>query len=158
MNITKIIFLDIDGVLNNQLWYVATKGERADPVTGKRIMDDIDPGSVEFLNMLIEKTGAKVVVSSTWRLGKTVEELQEILNRNGFKGEVIGKTENLRGTGIVRGNEIFHWIETNENIIGCDSYKYNNYVILDDDSDMLLWQKDNFINTDPYCGLTPNDV
>ena len=32
---------------------------------------------------------------------------------------------------------------------------YNNYAIIDDDSDMLLWQKDNFFQTDSYSGLTP---
>lgn len=160
MNIVKLIFLDFDGVLNNQLWYVATKGQRADPITGQRILDDIDPKSVEHLNILVKNTGAKVVVSSTWRLGRTVEQLQEILVRNGFEGEVIGKTDDLRprdgGGYILRGNEILKWLEThNEKHFGCDAISY---VIFDDDSDMLFWQKDNFIQTDPYCGLTPSDV
>lgn len=33
-----------------------------------------------------------------------------------------------------------------------------NYVILDDDSDMLLEQKDHFIRTDPYLGINEDDV
>ncbi len=74
----KIIFLDFDGVLNSQLWYIRTKGNRE--------IDDLDTEAIGFLNTLIKNTGAKVVVSSTWRLNKTVDELQEILNRNGFKG------------------------------------------------------------------------
>lgn len=160
MNVTKLIFLDFDGVLNNQIWYVATRGKRADPETGKRILDDIDPLCVERLNTLVKNTGAKVVVSSTWRLNRSIKELQEVLDRNGFQGEVIGKTEDLRtydgGSYILRGNEILKWLEQH------DAKSFNsdhiNYVILDDDSDMLLWQKDNFVQTDAYCGLTPNDV
>jgi hypothetical protein len=100
-------------------------------------------------------------VSSTWRLGRTVEELQEILNRNGFTGQVIGKTKDLRkgedGDSILRGNEILAWIKENPTECGVAYWDYKRYVILDDDSDMLYWQKDNFIKTDAYCGLTPNN-
>ena len=151
---TKIIFLDFDGVLNSQLWYVRTKGSR------KR--DDLDTEAVGFLNDLIKSTGAKVVVTSTWRLIRTVEELQEILARNGFKGEVIGKTKDLRcgedGDCVLRGNEILQWMKTHPVELGCAYYDYKDYVILDDDSDMLYWQKDNFLLVDPYVGITPNTV
>ena len=159
MNVLKLIFLDFDGVLNNQLWYVATRGKRVDESTGKRIVDDIDPKSIEYLNVLVNETGAKVVVSSTWRLSRVVKELQEILDRNGFQGEVIGKTEDLRVAGsnyVLRGNEIYHWL--NKHTPESLGYDAINYIILDDDSDMLLWQKDHFFQTDPYCGLTPNLV
>lgn len=37
-------------------------------------------------------------------------------------------------------------------------YQHYNYVILDDDDDMLLEQKDHFINTDGMIGLTDLDV
>lgn len=151
---SKIIFLDFDGVLNSQLWYVRTKGSRE--------IDDLDKEAIGFLNNLIEDTGAKVVVSSTWRLGRTVEELQEILNRNGFKGEVIGKTISMNngedGDCILRGNEILQWIKSHPAEVGVGYWDYKNYVIFDDDSDMLYWQRNNFIQTDPYVGLTPNDV
>lgn len=151
---TKIIFLDIDGVLNSQLWYIRTKGSRE--------RDDLDNEAIGFLNDLIEKTGAKVVVTSTWRLGRTIDELQEILTRNGFTGEVIDKTKDLRigndGDSILRGNEILQWIKSHPEIIGCYYSDYKNYVIFDDDSDMLYWQRNNFIHIDPYVGLTPTDV
>jgi hypothetical protein len=154
--ITKIIFLDFDGVLNSQLYY--TSGRH-----GARTISfahDIDPESVKNLNYIIEKTGAKVVVSSTWRLGRTVEELQSILEQNGFVGEVIGTTKDLRhgegGGSILRGNEILCWIKEHQDLIGTSSGDYHHYVILDDDSDMLYWQRHNLFLTDGYCGLTPN--
>jgi hypothetical protein len=147
----KIIFLDFDGVLNNQLWYESTKGMFCE-------RDDLDPKNIEQLNMLIKETDAKVVVTSTWRLGRSIAELQSILDGNGFKGEVVGTTLDLRykehGACIVRGNEIYCWIQEHEDLIGQKSHEYKNYVILDDDSDMLYWQRDNFIHVDPYCGLT----
>lgn len=150
----RIIFLDFDGVLNNQLWYVRNNGQRG--------QDDLDPESIGFLNNLIAATDAKVVVTSTWRLGRTVEELQAILDRNGFKGEVIDKTKDMRegenSHSILRGNEILCWIKDHPVEIGRGYWNYNDYVIFDDDTDMLYWQKDNFIPIDPYVGLTPVGV
>jgi HAD domain in Swiss Army Knife RNA repair proteins len=151
----RIVFLDIDGVLNNQLWYESTKG-----ICRER--DDLDPKNIEQLNNLIKATGAKVVVTSVWRLGRSVAELQAILDGNGFEGEVIGTTLDLRykehGACILRGNEIYCWIQEHEDLIGEKSHEYKRYVILDDDSDMLYWQRNNFIHVDPYCGLTPNII
>lgn len=150
----KIIFLDFDGVLNSRLWFDKTKGNREH--------DSLDEVAVGFLNTLIKKTGAKVVVSSTWRLGHTVDELQEILNRSGFEGEVIDKTVDMRkgedGDCILRGNEILQWIKSHPEIVQVGYWDYKNYVIFDDDSDMLYWQRYNFIQTDPYVGLTPNNI
>lgn len=54
-----------------------------------------------------------------------------------------------------RGNEIHKWLGDNSDIIGEES---NNYIILDDDSDMLYWQRNNFVNVDQYVGLTPKQV
>jgi hypothetical protein len=149
----KIIFLDIDGVLNNQLWYLKTKGDRQ--------RDNIDPENIKFLNTIIKNTGAEVVVTSMWRLGQTPEELQTVLSRNGFEGKVIDKTLDLRDSGdhrqcVLRGNEILCWIQEHADVIGQGYYDFKNYVILDDDSDMLYWQRNNFILVDAYCGLTPN--
>ena len=145
----KIIFLDIDGVLNNVPFHKNFKG------TFTKSTDEIDTQSVLWLNDLIKETDAKVVVTSTWRLGKTVEELQKILEDKGFVGEVIGKTDSLNNGYVFRGNEILKWMKDNEQLVGYYAY-YESYVIFDDDSDMLYWQKDNFIKIDPWFGLSPN--
>jgi len=138
--------------MNNQLWFIKTKGNRPD--------DDIDPENMKYLNSLIKDTGAVVVITSTWRLNSTVAELQALFNRNGFEGEIIDKTLDLRyngcGSCILRGNEILYWIQKHEDLIGQSYHDYKNYVILDDDSDMLYWQRNNLILVDAYCGLTPN--
>lgn len=159
----KIIFLDIDGVLNHQLWFEEQK-EAKDKWCSydKTRQKMIDPSKVELLNELIEKTGSKVVISSSWRVHYSINYIREMLSHYGFKGEIIDTTPTLFFRGlkdyhysVPRGNEIKAWLETNKDILGEKISKVR-YVILDDDSDMLLWQRENFFWVDPYCGLTPN--
>ena len=152
----KVIFLDIDGVLNHELFM---RGISKYPRSKKepRPLNMLDRGSIEILNSLIDATGAKVVVTSVWRKNHTQEELQKLLEQKGFTGEIIGYTPQL-GEGNLRGNEILKWIKTNEALIGKSYDEYKEYVILDDDSDVLYWQKDNFLLIDRYCGITPSTV
>jgi hypothetical protein len=49
----------------------------------------------------------------------------------------------------VRGCEIQDWIHDG---------KVGNYVIIDDSTDMLWTQRNNFVKIDPHVGLTANDV
>lgn len=58
---------------------------------------------------------------------------------------------------VPRGCEIKTWMELNKDILGEKMTKAK-YVILDDDSDMLYWHRNNYLWVDPYCGLTPNLV
>ena len=161
----KIIFLDIDGVLNHQIWFKKLHESNKKPNTKEQHIDNmIDPNSVSLLNKIIADTNAKIVISSSWRKYNTVEELQKILNSKGFKGKIIGLTPVLYFTGeknyhysVPRGNEIKAWLEMNKGILG-DKMSKTKYVIFDDDSDMLLWQRENFFWVDPYCGLTPNII
>lgn len=60
-DIVKIIFLDIDGVMNSRQFYLSfEEGEMIPPV---------DPICVKNLRMLVERTGAGIVLSSSWRGG-----------------------------------------------------------------------------------------
>ena len=145
-----IVFLDFDGVLNHELFY-----KNAD----KKGRGLLDPMSVQILNELTKIENVKVVVSSTYRLSNTTDQLQYILDAFGFVGEVIGKTPSINCNGILRGNEIISWIK--DHPIECGGmpyYDYDRYVILDDDSDMLYWQRNNFIHIDRYCGITPTNI
>lgn len=56
----KVIFLDVDGVLNCIGWLKKHEGESYD-------QNSIDSSKVELLAEIIDRTGAKVVLSSTWR-------------------------------------------------------------------------------------------
>ena len=141
----KIIFLDIDGVLNHQLWFKSQKDKKVIDTDLEYNRSMIDETRVDLLNDLIKETKAKVVISSSWRKNHTKEELQTMLEDKGYVYSVP------------RGNEIKAWLETNKGIL---NNKMSNvpYVIFDDDSDMLLWQRENFFWVDPYCGLTPNTI
>jgi HAD domain in Swiss Army Knife RNA repair proteins len=146
----RLIFLDIDGVLNCQLFFA----ERTKVVGGTYLENNICKERLGWLNELCSETGAKVVISSTWRLGNKLCELQDLFNIVGGTFEIVGYTPNLRHEACVRGNEILQYIKDHEEL-GYHS-DYHDYAIIDDDSDMLLWQKDNFFQTDTYAGLTPN--
>jgi len=138
----NVIFLDIDGVLNHHLWYESKGKDRE----GTRAECHLDPEKLKLMNQLCKDANCKVVVSSTWRIGFNIKGLQELFESRGGNFDVIDITgRNKEG---IRGVEIYTWWNDNK-------YNFNNYVIFDDDSDMLLWQKDNFFQIDGYCGITP---
>lgn len=139
-----IIFLDIDGVLNN----LSLLFNRIPFVKNNNCEDNmLCQHSIRVLNKLVEDINAKVVLSSAWRIIYTKELMNEILQRNGATFEITDYTESLP---YERGTEISKWLRDNiENRIG-----FNKYIILDDESDMLLNQKDNFFQIDPEFGLT----
>jgi len=143
----KLIFLDVDGVLNCEIFYRENHKKH-----GKFVDQHFSKERVGWLNELCKETGAKVVISSTWRLGRTISEIKDIFEEAGATFEIVGVTPNLRGDGCLRGNEIYQWIQKN---VPAPSDFYS-YVIIDDDSDMLLWQREHFFQTDGYSGLTPN--
>ena len=148
-----IIFLDFDGVLNCGIYY---KQLQKTISTNKYeyYKTHICPERISWFNELCSETNSKVVISSSLRRGKSVEELQNILNYCGATFEIIGKTDY---TGYERGTEISKWIRDNIKYETHKKHYYDfyNYVIIDDDSDMLLNQKEHFFQTDNYSGLTP---
>lgn len=56
----KIIFLDIDGVLNSDMY----EANRTDKLND----NSIDPSRVKLLADLVKATDAKIVLTSTWRV------------------------------------------------------------------------------------------
>jgi uncharacterized protein YaaR (DUF327 family) len=120
----KIIFLDIDGVLNNY----NTLGERL----------SWESDSVKILNRIIKETGAEIVLSSTWRKLKSYRNII----KNDMKINYIGKTPSLYKK---RGIEIQTWLDENPGV--------EKFVILDDDSDMEHLMP-HLLQTDGEFGLT----
>lgn len=128
----KVIFLDIDGVMNcyhkDEKW-----SDRKDRV--HMIHDDL----VERLNQIVEKTGAKMVLSSTWR--KT-SDWHEIMNAAGIKDVWLGRTICLDKERFASGTPGAEWMGRGKEIQAwLDENKVERYCILDDDSDMLPHQK-----------------
>ena len=93
-NQVKLIFLDVDGVLNHELYYVEKdQQQRADEIGYPQ--SEFDPVTIQLLNSIGKQTGADVVISSCWRNNKTVDELIQLFKSVGFVGNIIGKTPNL---------------------------------------------------------------
>ena len=59
----KIIFLDIDGVLNSMELFDKLEESNIEPFMGI----DVDEDNLEQLRYIVEKTGAQIVLSSSWR-------------------------------------------------------------------------------------------
>lgn len=155
----KIVFLDIDGVLNSELF--ASESMRQIEEGGTPPKKSIDPFCVGNLNTITERTGAKIVLSSSWRSAyDSCEEANKEFEEFGMTGEIIDRTPRLDYVGVPssvpRGCEIKAWIDMNTGRIGQHSFLFNDFVILDDDDDMLLEQYENFFRIEPYVGLTPH--
>jgi hypothetical protein len=127
----KVIFLDIDGVLN----VIPTKFDKWGAYFGP------DDHFVKNLKRIIDETGAKIVITSTWRMSGLQNMLDMWKGRN-LPGEVVGITPNhmmKTGTTLQRGKEIDEWISLSKEV--------ENYVIIDDDNDMEQHQRKNFVRT-----------
>lgn len=168
LKVKPIIFLDLDGVFNCQIFY-ESKQFKDYREANKKLKKDVKSGSISKLdyyaskicrerigwfNALCKDIDAEVVMSASVRTRKTIEELQEIFDYCGGTFKIISKTERL---GYERGIEISKWLRDNikPETHGCDYYDFHKYVIIDDDDDMLLKQRCNFFKTDNYSGLTP---
>ena len=149
---TKICFLDIDGVLNSVNFFEEKSqskrwDEFKEKYENKHIafgLANIDPKAVELLNKLTEATGAKIVVSSSWRSDSA---LQTIFTLAGIKEPIYGETPRLYSR--YRGQEIQQWL---------DKHKCDKYVILDDDLDFFDSQLPYFVHTDWKVGLTEDNI
>ena len=68
----KYLFLDIDGVLNHDKWFDSEHYKKHQENWKKSMFD---PECVARVNRILEVTGARLVVSSSWR---TMGDLKEI--------------------------------------------------------------------------------
>ena len=149
----KILFLDIDGVVN-----CATTTQRHRGCIG------IDP-MMAFLvgKITLAVPDLKVVLSSSWR---HMTEGREEVERQVVP--IFDITPSVREPGRIRGDEIKAWLDANP-LIKCEHptscppfsramcmwHPIEKYAILDDDSDMLPEQMPNFFQTSWQTGITP---
>jgi hypothetical protein len=151
----KVIFLDIDGVLNsgdNMRALHRLKVNHGIGETRDQHGQLFDDRCVNFLDCIIRETGAKLVISSTWRRAG-LDKMKSMWNDRGLPGEVIDITpttqdpeicERYFQPGADRGYEIQEWLENHPEV--------EQYVILDDDSDMLHHQP--FVKCGGHYGIT----
>lgn len=155
----KILFLDIDGVLNTKWWY--TQMDRNTP--RDKYGYAFDPNAVANLKRIIDETGADIVISSSWKsFGLT--ELIDMWQERNLPGLIIGITPNsvsdemLLNADIdsielfqIRGEEIKQWLTKY-------GKQVSNYAIIDDMDNMLSEQQFRFVHTNPEVGITEEDA
>ena len=130
----KVVFLDIDGVLN-------------DAFNIQRLMKD-EPSldHLECLKAIIDLTGAEIVLTSTWRLFA--------LSRKIIKNSLakVGLTFTDRTKELLKGRtaEINEWLSRHQEV--------ESFVILDDDWTLLEDFPENTVKTSFFKGLLPEHI
>ena len=146
----NIIFLDIDGTLSSEKYFMVNPNRKGDSLF-------IEPEKVKILNELKDIPGITIVISSSW--GK----LQMVRLRD--LDPISGHTDHYHEEWLCRGNEIEKYLQNKYNRTCTkfgESWRSNkdiyNYVIIDDDEDMLFGQKDHFIKINRELGITEEDI
>ena len=158
---SKVLFLDIDGVLNTERQHDRCVNLGADQVDNFGYA--FDPVSVANLERIVNETGADIVISSSWKMWG-LDAMQRMWARRDLPGKVIDITPNtesdemllsidldLMDIPAIKGSEIKEWLSTNGN-------QDTSYAILDDLPDMLPEQESHFVQTDPRIGITKDDA
>ena len=148
----KVVFLDIDGVLNSYDFIVKNhnnilnyyKNNKYDPNDMEQAADiqlmTIDMEKFNMLRDAVNKIGAYVVIISSWKINREYKQIKERFINMGLP--VIGETKDRN---IGRGNGIKNYVLEN---------KVDRYVVIDDnifsDYDEEIIKR--FIKTDSYDG------
>jgi len=139
--VQRVVFLDIDGVLNRDHRYYEDVA--------------IEPRLAARVARLVTKLDAQVVVSSDWRHHYTLPELQAILNHFGIASRrVLGTTVVPQWQGMgVRGREIEQWLQGHGQPV--------RLAILDDNHEGRFNMdvvREWFVKTNPRKGVLPANI
>jgi len=137
---SKILFLDMDGVMNN----ARTTGA-ADKFF------PVEPYAVLLLDRIIQATGCEIVLSSSWR---HMPDWRDVLEKAIPSLKILDRTPRYSSSSkykidesdLCRGHNIQDWLDKHLEV--------ERYAILDDAADMLKDQLPNFFKTSFETGLT----
>ena len=138
------VFLDFDGVLNNHTFLLR---ERQLPPDMR--LDEVNVKRVSEISMMSKVT---MIVTSSWRHGKTLDDLHGILQRRRYRGPLGGMTP-ISHPEQTRWQEIQIWLDEQERIYN----KISSFVILDDETDFGPLTP-HLLRVDPLVGLTEENV
>lgn len=157
----KILFLDIDGVLNTKRHheYCYENGIENSDEYGYLF----DPVAVQNLTKIVDESGACIVISSSWKYSG-LSTLLDMWNDRSLPGRVIDITPDTESDEFLlnadlenmelfscRGYEIKEWLTAHGK--GVESY-----AILDDEQEMLPEQQSHFVQTNTAVGITEEDA
>lgn len=154
----KVLFLDIDGVLNSNFWNDNHQREISDGTL-------IDEKKIKLLAYLVKKTNSKIILHSGWRtwfdselkpLRIEAERLIELLEKEDLHIDGLTPdltTEEIRKAkkfSMVKADEILLWLKSHNDVSG--------WVVLDDldlHNDQVAQHQ---VKPDQATGLTVEDV
>lgn len=131
----KILFLDIDGVLNS-----------AKTFEDKHRHEAIDTAMVERINSVVNATGCQIVISSTWRVLWDLNELRHILEAHGLRDVVVGATPDMGRRDV----EILAWLEEHSEV--------QQFAVVDDDAHDLTKVSHRLVQTSFLTGILDEHV
>ena len=156
--IVRVIFLDIDGVLNSNFWNDNHQTE----INDGRL---IDIEKIRLLSTLIKNTNAKIVLHSGWKfwfdsalhpLRKEAEHLKKLLGQENlmiadvtpdYSTEEIKKSKKFS---LVKASEILAWLNEHKEV--------DKWIVIDDLDLHNPEIEAHQIKTDPHIGLSMEDV
>ena len=128
--------------------------------------DFVDPDAVDLLVSFLKKhkENVGIILSSSWRkfdVNDTIK-FSETTKLKPIAPCIIGVTPRIFVENSVRGDEIKFFIEhlddEQQKHLRKSNFKLDKYVIVDDDSDMLQEQMDNFVHVNGEIGLINSDL
>lgn len=134
----KVLFLDIDGVVNSGRSQIAFGKYPHDLTSDRKFFDNI---ALAMIRKLCYSNDIQICVSSSWRYEFTAHEMANALDL-----PIVSVTPTF---GETRGEEIRDWLLANPDVA--------HYAIVDDINEMLEEQQSNFVKTDPDEGLLYRD-
>lgn len=144
----KYLFLDIDGVMNSFDDYKMTNEEFMKQLN--KISFKLNPNHVKILNNVVEKYNPEIILSSYWRTRFSLEKINDLFKKEGFKGQISDITDDQGKEHDNRWNQIKRYIDKND---------VKNYIILDDEhitkNETVV---PNFVKTNSYVGLTKKSL
>lgn len=140
----RVLFLDIDGVINSERSRLAFGGYPHDFTPEEYAK--FDPVALALIQRLCRVTECSVVLSTSWRTLFTLEQVAR-----GLDLPVMGATPDL-GSDFTRVHEIAFWLEQHPEV--------TSYAIVDDL--FLDWSEHpeleaRFVQTNPDFGLSLSD-
>lgn len=151
-----VVFLDNDGVGNNEATYARNKKRKDNLGILSPPPDWLEPELLARVNAICERTGAVVVSSSSWALTLPPEySVAGVLASRGLTARVVDACPSSCPNGVkaeecdARMNAINRWLATHPRV--------KRWVILDD----TAWRglpDDRTVRTDIRVGITDTDV
>lgn len=124
-----VVFLDIDGVLNNDAWLAAIERDNGivswSPELARKMLD---PERVVRVQRICDAAGAAVVIVSGWRRWASADAIAAVLSDAGLRAPVLGAVGGLRMSGETRATATGEWLDGHPEV--------TRWVVLDDTARM----------------------